>query len=337
MKAFEIREFGIENLSLQDRDKPSPGAGQVLVRMSAASLNYRDLLTVKGTYGSRLKGPLVPLSDGAGVVEQIGPGVTRFKTGDRVTPIFMQSWIAGPISHAASQSALGGALNGVLQEYAVFSEQGLVLTPAYLSDEEASALPCAAVTAWHALFEHTPIKPGDIVLVQGTGGVSLFALQFAVAAGARVILTTSDHAKAERATELGAAETINYQVHPEWHEQARDLTAGVGVDHIIEVGGSDTMPRALKAVRMGGTISVIGVLSGRESTISPAPILVNSLRLQGIYVGSRVMFENMIKFLDFAKVKPVVDRVMPWTEFPDALRVMEGRSHIGKICLTFNS
>ena len=337
MKAFEIREFGIENLSLQDREKPSPANGQVLVRMTAASLNYRDLLMVKGTYSSRLKGPLVPLSDGAGVVEQIGSGVTRFKVGDRVTPIFMQSWIAGPISYAASQSALGGALDGVLREYAVFSEHGLVPTPGYLSDEEAAALPCAAVTAWHALFEHTPIKPGDVVLVQGTGGVSLFALQFAAAAGARVILTTSDHAKARRATELGAAETINYQEHPEWHEQARDLTGGIGVDHIIEVGGSDTLPRSLKAVRTGGTVSVIGVLSGRESTVSPGPILANSLRLQGIYVGSRVMFENMIKLLDSSKIKPVIDCVMSWTEFPDALRVMEGRSHIGKICLTFAS
>jgi NADPH:quinone reductase-like Zn-dependent oxidoreductase len=335
MKSFEIQEFGIENLALVERERPRPGAGEVLVRMRAASLNYRDYMIVKGVYNPRLRRPMAPLSDGAGVVEEIGAGVTRFETGDRVAACFFQQWIEGPMTREKAASALGGAIDGVLREFAVFSEQGLVRVPECLSDEEAAALPCAAVTAWHALFEHRPMVPGETVLIQGTGGVSVFALQFAAAAGLRSIVTSSSDEKLERARKLGAGETINYKATPNWEEQARKLTGGQGVDHVIEVGGSGTLGRSLKAVRTEGTISVIGVLSGAEPSVSPREILMNSVRVQGIYVGSRVMFERMNRAIEFQKIKPVVDRVFAWTELPEALRYMESQQHFGKICLKF--
>jgi NADPH:quinone reductase-like Zn-dependent oxidoreductase len=335
MKSFEIREFGIDNLALVERDTPQPGAGEVLVRITAASLNYRDLMMVTGIYNPRLRRPMVPLSDGAGVVEEMGPGVTRFKKGDRVAACFMQKWIEGPITREKGASALGGGIDGVLREYAVFSEQGLVSIPPLLSDEEAAALPCAAVTAWHALFEHTPMAPGDSVLIQGTGGVSVFALQFAHAAGLRTIVTSSSDQKLERVNQLGASEIINYKKTPNWDEEARKLTGGHGVDHVIEVGGSNTMPRSLKAVRMEGAISVIGVLSGAELTVSPREILMNMVRVQGVYVGSRAMFERMNRAIELHALKPVIDRVFAWTEIKEALHHMQSQQHFGKICLKF--
>ena len=335
MKSFEIRDFGIENLTLVDCDVPRPGPREVLVRITAASLNYRDYKVVTGTYNPKLRRPMVPLSDCAGIVEVLGPGVIRFKAGDHVTACFMQKWIDGPPTREKSNSALGGAVDGIAREYAVFDEEGLVPMANGLSDEEAAALPCAAVTAWHALFEHTPAAPGDTVLIQGTGGVSTFALLFARAAGLRVILTSSSDEKIARARELGADETINYRQIPDWEKQARKLTDGLGVDHVIEVGGSDTLPKSLAAVRMGGAVSVIGVLSGNASTVSPVSILMNSVRVQGIYVGSRVMFERMNRAIEFHRIKPVIDKVFPWTELPDALRYLESQAHFGKICLRF--
>ena len=335
MKAFEIREFGIDNLALVERETPQVSPGHVLVKMTAASLNYRDLMVVKGQYNPRMKRPMVPLSDGVGVVEEIGPDVTRFGKGDRVAGCFMQKWIEGPITREKSNSALGGAINGVLQEYKLFSEEGLVPVPLSLSNEEAAALPCAGVTAWHALFEHTPSAPGSSVLIQGTGGVSVFALQFAKAAGLRAIVTSSSDEKLERARSMGANETINYKRNPDWEKEVRQLTGGAGVDHIIEVGGSGTLPRSLKAVRMGGTISVIGALSGAEPNVTPVDILMNSVRVQGIYVGSRLMFERLNRAIDLHAIKPVIDRTFAWTEFREALRHMEGQSHFGKICLRF--
>ncbi len=335
MKSFEIQEFGIDNLTLVDRETPQPGQGEVLVKLAAASLNYRDFMVAKGIYNPKLRRPMVPLSDGAGVVEEIGAGVTRFKKGDRVAACFMQKWIDGPVTREKGASALGGALDGVLREFAVFSEDGLVHSPGSLSDEEVAALPCAAVTAWHALFEHTPSIPGDCVLIQGTGGVSMFTLQFAKAAGLRTIITSSSDRKLERARALGASETINYKTTPNWEEEARRLTGGEGVDHVVEVGGSDTMPRSLRAVRVQGAISVIGVLSGVDATISPRSILMNSIRVQGIYVGSRAMFERMNRAIEFHRIKPVIDRVFPWIEIKDALHYMETQRHFGKICLRF--
>jgi NADPH:quinone reductase-like Zn-dependent oxidoreductase len=335
MKSFEIQEFGIDKLTLVERDTPQPGPGEVLVRMTAASLNYRDFMVAEGFYNPRLRRPMVPLSDGAGRVEEIGAGVTRFKRGERVAACFMQKWIEGPITREKTASALGGAIDGVLREYAVFSEQGLVSVPALLSDEEAAALPCAAVTAWHALFEHMPVAAGDTVLIQGTGGVSVFALQFAHTAGLRTIVTSSSDQKLERARQLGASETINYKKTRSWDEEARKLTGGRGVDHVVEVGGSDTMPRSLMAVRMEGAISVIGVLSGAEPNVSPRDILMNAVRVQGIYVGSRAMFERMNRAIELHAIKPVIDRVFAWTEIKEALHHMEGQQHFGKICLKF--
>lgn len=335
MKQFEIREFGIDKLQLVDCERPTPGFGQVLIRLTAASLNYRDLMIVEGKYNPKLRRPMIPLSDGAGVVADIGPGVTRFKAGDRVVTCFFEKWVDGEITREKGASALGGALDGVLREYAVLSEDGLVRSPESLSDVEAATLPCAALTAWNALFEEESRCPGQTILLQGTGGVSVFALQFAKAAGLRTIITSSSDEKLQHAVSLGASETINYKANPKWDEQARALTGGVGVDHVVEVGGSDTLPKSLRAVRTGGSISVIGVLSGVDPAVSPTSILMNSVRVQGIYVGSRAMFERMNRAIEFHRIKPVLDRVFPWTDYPDALRYMQTQQHFGKICLQF--
>jgi NADPH:quinone reductase-like Zn-dependent oxidoreductase len=335
LKVFEIQEFGIDHLAFVDRQKPTPGSGQVLVRMLAASLNYRDYMMVGGTYNPRLKRPLVPLSDGVGIVEEVGSGVSRVKVGDRVAASFFQKWIEGPPSKEKTSSALGGSIDGVACEYALFSEDGLVQAPASLSDEEVATLPCAAVTAWHALFGHAGMVPGDTVLLQGTGGVSIFALQFAVLAGLRTIITSSHDEKLAHARKLGAHETINYKTTPDWQEVARKLTGGNGVDHVIEVGGSDTLARSLKALRVYGAISVIGVLGGAEAAVAPTPLLVLSARVQGIFVGSRSMFEQMNKAIEFHKMKPVVDKTFAFAELKEALRYMESQKHFGKICLKF--
>lgn len=337
MKCFEIQQFGVDHLVLIEHEKPVPGPGQVLVKLAAASLNYRDLLVVRGHYNPKMKLPMIPLSDGAGVVEAVGAGVDRFAPGDRVAGIFMQGWQDGRIDRQKAATALGGAIPGILREWMVFDQAGLVKTPAHLTAIEAATLPCAALTAWHALFERASLLPGEVVLVQGTGGVSLFALQFAKTAGCRVIVTSSSDEKLARARLLGADETINYKANPEWDDAARKLTAGVGVDHVVEVGGADTLPRSLKAVRMGGTVSVIGVLSGAANAVNPSSVLMNSLRIQGIYVGSRGMFERMNRAFTAHDLKPVVDRVFPYTECADALRYMESQRHFGKICLAFDA
>lgn len=336
MKSISIQEFGIDNLAIVERDTPRPGAKEVLVKMTAASLNYRDYMVATGVYNPKMKRPMVPLSDGAGVVEEVGSEVSRFKKGDRVAACFMQTWIEGPPTKQKGSSALGGAIDGVLREYAVFHEEGLVSSPASLSDIEVAALPCAAVTAWHALFEHAPGAPGDTILLLGTGGVSMFALQFAVAAGLRTIITSSSDDKLARARSLGAAETINYKITPKWDEEARRRTNEEGVDHVIEVGGSNTMPLSLRAVRTNGVMSVIGVLSGVEPSVSPTSILMNSVRVRGIYVGSRTMFERMNRAIEFHRIKPVIDKVFPWTEIKEALHYMESQQHFGKICLSFS-
>ena len=335
MKVFEIQEFGIDQLALVEREKPVPGPSQALVRMLAASLNYRDYMMVGGTYNPRLKRPVVPLSDGVGVVEEVGSAVTRVKKGDRVAASFFQKWIEGPPSKEKVQSALGGGINGVACEYAVFSEEGLVPAPASLSDEEVASLPCAAVTAWHALFGYAGNVPGDTVLLQGTGGVSIFALQFAVLAGLRTIITSSSDEKLALAKKLGAHETINYKTTPNWDEAARKLTGGEGVDHVIEVGGSGTLARSMKALRIHGAISVIGVLGGADAAITPVSLLANSTRIQGIFVGSRSMFEQMNRAIELHKLKPVVDQTFEWTYLKEALRYMESQRHFGKICLKF--
>jgi NADPH:quinone reductase-like Zn-dependent oxidoreductase len=334
MKAYEIRGgFGLDNLTRCERPDPEPGPFQVRVRVKATSLNYRDLMMVKGQYNPRQKLPLVPNSDGAGVVDAVGPGVTRVKPGDRVMGLFSQSWLGGEPTRTAQAHTLGGPLDGALADTLLLHEDGALPTPAYLSDEEASTLPCAAVTAWSALVTQGGLKAGDTVLLQGTGGVSLFALQIARLFGARVLLTSSKDDKLARAKELGAHEGINSVTTPDWDKAARALTGGVGVDHVVEVGGAGTLERSLRAVRMGGTVSVIGVLSGGSGHVPVTPILMGQLRVQGIFVGHRPSFEALLRAFNLHGVRPVVDRVFPFAEARAAFEHLERGAHFGKVVI----
>jgi NADPH:quinone reductase-like Zn-dependent oxidoreductase len=333
MKVYEVRgSFGIENLVIAERPQPVPGHGEVVVKVRAASVNYRDLLVVKGLYNPRLPLPRIPFSDGAGEVIAVGSGVSRVKEGDRVAGIFMQKWLSGELTEAGVKSALGGEIDGMLAEYAVLPEEGVVHLPDHLSYEEAATLPCAAVTAWHAVIE-TGVKPGDTVLVLGTGGVSVFALQFARLAGAQVIATSGSDAKIDKAIQLGAAQGINYKAVPDWGGRVRELTDGKGVDLVVEVGGAGTLPQSIKAVRIGGRISLIGVLTGNTGEVNPLPLVMKKVRLQGILVGSREMFESMNRAISKTRLSPVIDRVFPFEEVGEALRTMERGAHFGKICI----
>jgi NADPH:quinone reductase-like Zn-dependent oxidoreductase len=332
MRAYEIKKFGIDDLLLAERPEPQPGFGQVLVKVRAVSLNFRDLMVVKGQYNPKLKMPMIPCSDGAGEIVAVGEGVTRVKTGERVCGIFMQGWQAGDISETASRTAMGGAIDGVLAEFVVLNQEGVVPIPEHLTFEEAATLPCAAVTAWHALVTCGQLRAGDTVLTLGTGGVSIFALQFGVMAGARVVATSSSDEKLARVKSMGAWEVINYKATPDWEEQARKLT-GAGVDHVVEVGGSGTLMKSLRAVRMGGTVSVIGALSGGGSEVSPVPILMKTVKLQGIYVGSREMFEAMNRAIVAHRMKPVVDRVFAFEEAREAMHYMGSGAHFGKVVI----
>src|SRR4051812_3761091 len=332
MKAYELRGFNLDSIVLADRPDPKPGPFEVSVRVRAVSLNFRDLLVAKGLYDPKMPLPAVPCSDGAGEVAAVGAGVTRVKVGDRGCGIFMQEWLAGRITDAASGSALGAGGPGMLAEQVVLHEDGVVRFPAHLSFEEAATLPCAAVTAWHALVTAGGIKAGDTVLTQGTGGVSIFALQFARLNGASVIATSSSDAKLARVLEMGASSGINYKSNPDWEKKVLELTGGVGVDRVIEVGGSGTLPRSLKAVKLAGTISLIGILTG-VGEFNPLPVLMKAVRVQGIFVGSRAMFEAMNRAIALHQLKPVVDRVFPFREAREALRYMESGSHFGKIAI----
>lgn len=336
MKAFEIQnKFGLDSLTLTERPDPKPSYGQVLIKLRSLSLNYRDLMVVKGLYNPKLPLPLIPFSDGVGEVVAVGEGVTRVNIGDRVAGIFFQKWLAGELTAEKAESALGGAIEGMLAEYVVLHEDGVVRVPEHLSDEEAASLPCAAVTAWNALFTSGSLKAGDTVLIQGTGGVSIFALQFALLAGARVIATSSSDEKLERVLQLGASDGINYKQTPDWSKKVRELTAGDGVDYVVEVGGAGTLSESLRAVRYGGQISLIGVLTGGSAEINTASILMKNVKVQGIYVGSREMFEAMNSAIALHKLHPVCDRVFDFHEAPEALKYMETGSHFGKICIRF--
>lgn len=335
MKVYEIQgAFGLDNLKLAGRPDPTPAHGQVVVKFKAFSLNFRDLMLVKGTYNPKLKLPRIPVSDGTGEIVAVGHGVTRVKPGDRVTTLFMQKWLDGEPNIEKGKSALGGSIDGVLAEYAVLDADGVVPIPEHLSFEEAATLPCAALTAWHALITEGTIKPGDVVLTQGTGGVSIFALQFAKLAGARLIITSSSNAKLQRAAELGADEGINYVENKDWDARALELTGGVGVDHVVELGGSGTLNKSLKAVRMGGRISVIGALTGGSGDVATVLILMKNIRVQGIFVGSREMFEAMNRAISLYKVKPLIDRIFPFSDAVEAFRYLESGAHFGKICIS---
>ena len=335
MKAYEYRQFGFENLVPVERDRPQPGLAEVVVKFHAASLNYRDLLFARGTYNPKARFPVVPLSDGAGEVVATGAEVTRWKVGDRVCPIFMQGWIDGERSPEKARTALGaGDRDGVLREYAAFHESGLVRIPDTLSFEEAATLPCAAVTAWNALVHVGHVRAGDTVLTLGTGGVSVFAVQIARMHGARVIATSSSDEKLARARQLGAEETINYETTPDWDKEVLRLTGGIGADHIVEVGGPGTLARSVNAARMGGVVAVIGVLASGGG-FDPVRILMKSLRLQGIFVGSRQMFDDLNRAIILNRLKPAIDKTFAFAQAREALEYLASGSHFGKIVLKF--
>ena len=334
MKAYEVQQFGIEHLALVEREVPEPRANEVLVQFRAASLNYRDLMVVAGTYNPRMKMPAVPLSDGAGEITAIGESVTKWKVGDRVMPIFAQRWIDGDTSEEKRRTSLGAGAqwDGVLREFGTFDQEGLVRIPDHLSFEEAATLPCAALTAWHALAVSGRLKAGDTVLTLGTGGVSIFALQFAKLFSARVISTTGSDEKAGKLGELGADDIINYRAREDWDKAVLDLTSKNGVDHVVEVGGSGTLGKSLAAVRLGGHVAMIGALTG-PGDFNPVTVFMKAVRLQGIFTGSRTMFEEMVRAIEVAKLKPVVDRVFGFDEAREAMQYMESGAHFGKVVI----
>ncbi len=331
MKLWTIPAFGIDNLALQDVPIPEPAPGQVLVEVHACSLNYRDLMTVTGEYNPRLHLPRVPLSDGAGVVHAVGEDVADLRRGDRVAGIFMQNWLDGAPTAAKYKGALGGDIDGMAAQYVALPAAGVVRVPEYLSFAEAATLPCAAVTAWSALHKAGGITTGSTVLIQGTGGVSVAALQLAKAMGARVLGTSSSDAKLARAGELGLDAGVNYRTRPDWDVWAQEQTGGAGVDLVVEVGGTGTFPQSLQAARIGGAVAIIGVLSQSDKPADIRVILRKQLRVQGIYVGSRMDFEAMNRALENARIRPVIDREFALEELPEAFRTMQSASHFGKL------
>ena len=335
MLAYEIQnDGGIDALRTAERPSPEPGPEQIKVRLAASSINYRDLNTVRYPGRLGLQFPRIPNSDGAGEVMEVGALVKSFAVGDRVAGCFFQDWEAGGVSPAVMASALGGPIDGVLAEEVVLNQRGAVRVPDHLSDAEAATLPCAALTAWHALVVKGGLKAGDTVLLLGTGGVSLFALQFAALHGARVIVTSKSDDKLARARDMGAWATVNYVTHPDWESEVVRLTGGLGVDHVVEVGGGGTLEKSIEATRVGGHIALIGVLT--MGSINPMPLLRKSIRLNGIYVGSKAMFEDMNAAMDVAGLRPVIDRTFPFAAAPDAFRHMEAAGHFGKIVIEFD-
>src|SRR5580692_1017712 len=329
MRVWQISSFGIDSLEFVERPTPSPGTGEVLVRVGAISFNYRDLLMVKGLYNPKMKLPRIPVSDGAGEVVAVGDGVSQWKPGDRVAGIFMQNWLDGPPTAGKSRGALGGDIDGMLAEYVVLKETGLVRIPDHLSFQEAATLPCAAVTAWNAL-SYGDIKPGSTVLIQGTGGVSIFALQFAKLRGARVLGTSSSDEKLARAAEMGLDAGLNYRENPDWERWAVEQNGGEGVDLVVEVGGAGTLGRSLRAVRTGGVVAQIGVLSDGAEPLPIPLILHKMIRLQGIYVGSRRDFIEMNRAISLAELRPVGEE-FDWHQAREALDRMEEAGHFGKL------
>ena len=332
MHAWQFASFGIDSLEFAERPAPQPDPGEVLIRVHAISINYRDLLMVKGLYNPKLKLPRIPCSDGAGEVAAVGQGVTRWKTGDRVAGIFMQNWLDGPLTPAKSKGALGGDIDGMLAEYVVLRDTGLVRLPEHLSFAEGATLPCAAVTAWNALAAGS-LKPGATVLILGTGGVSIFALQLAKMMGLRVLGISGSDQKLERARSLGLDAGINYRETPAWDRWALEQTGGEGVDLVVEVGGVGTLSRSLGAIRMGGVIAQIGVLAGNAEPLPLALILHKQARIQGIYVGSRKNFEEMNKAITLTGLRPVAE-IFPWSMAREVMARMESASHFGKLVLT---
>jgi len=323
----------LSSLCVETCETPVPGPRQVLIKVHAVSLNYRDHAVVSGKYfGGVLQRDTVPLSDGAGEVVAVGDDVTRFKVGDRVIGCFFQGWIDG-VPEASDLQALGSPLDGMLSEFVALDEAGVVACPPHLDDAEASTLPCAGVTAWNALQVSGRIRPGDTALLLGTGGVSVFGLQFARMSGAQTIITSSSDEKLERARSLGADATINYRSTPDWDEAVLEITNGRGVDHVLEVGGAGTLARSFRAVGFRGRVSLIGVLAGREGDTNPHPLMLKNASLTGIFVGSRAMFEQMNKAIAANEMRPVVDRIFAFDEARDAYAHQLAGDHFGKVVI----
>jgi len=339
MRALNVAApWGLDAIKVVELPAPTPGPGQVLVRMKAVSLNYRDLLMIQGMYGrgaASTTDVITPFSDGCGVVEAVGAGVTRFKAGDRVATLFFQGWVSGPPTLEKVMTALGFPIPGAGSELQTFSQEGLSKVPDFLTDHEVATLPCAALTAWRGLFVDASLDPGDTVVLQGTGGVSVFGLQFAHEAGLRTLITSSSDEKLARAKALGADHLVNYKAEPAWSKPVRKATDGRGADFIMEVGGGGTIQESMKAVRIGGHIAIIGVVAGAGEPFNPASLIGNSAKLQGLSVGSRDMFEAMCRMIDLRKIRPVVDKVFPFTEARAAFAAMAAGEHFGKIVLEF--
>lgn len=332
VKAWQIvSDGGIDGLSLADVAITAPGPGEIRVRMRASAINFRDLMTVKDPVSRGLPYPRVPNSDGAGDVIAVGPGVTQFKVGDRVASCFFRRWIDGPCSMEAMNSALGGALDGVMAEEVNLLADGAVSIPPHLSYIEAASLPCAGLTAWNAVVECGRVKAGDTVLLLGTGGVSIFGLQFARMHGAKTIITSSSDEKLARARELGATATVNYRANPDWEKAVVEANGGKGVDLVVEVGGAGTLPKSIAATRIAGTIALIGVLKGGQ--IDPAQFMRRSIRMQGIYVGSRRMFGDMNRAIEANGLRPVIDKRFVFSDARSAYKAMERAGHFGKIVI----
>ena len=332
MKIITTLGDGIEALKLSETATPKPKAGEILVKMTAVSLNFRDLLVVKGIEHWKPATARIPFSDGVGEVVAVGENVTRVNIGDCVAGIFLPKWLDGELTPEKYVMPLGGAaVDGVLAEFIVFSENAVVKIPRNLTDVEGAALPVAAVTAWHAVSRRSRIQRGETVLIQGTGGVSLFALQFVNALGGKPIITSSSDKKLERAKELGAIGTINYKKFPNWDEKVVELTDGKGVDHVIEVVGGENLNLSLNAVKLSGTISFIGLLAGLSAPINTYQFVSKNVKIHGIETGSREFFEEMNSFIEQNQIKPVIDKTFGFAEVKDALKHLESGSHFGKI------
>lgn len=336
MKIMQIQDsWSPDNIRLAERPRPEVGPDEVLLQMEAASLNYRDYVMARGGYGRRGGAlPLVPVSDGAGRVVAVGPGVSRVAVGDLVCPLWAQTWLSGPFREGYWAGILGGPRDGAMQEFMVLSQAGAVRAPRHLDAVQAATLPCAAVTAWNAVVAQGEVKAGDVVLVQGTGGVSLFALLFAKMHGARVIATSSSDAKLERVSAMGADHVVNYKTNPDWHKVAREVTNGVGVDLVVEVAG--TLDASVRAVRTSGTVALIGVLAGATAQLGLGAVVTQNIRLQGVTVGSRDLFEEMVRAMELHGTEPPIDdRRFAFEEVGEAIKALPAGQHFGKVCSRF--
>lgn len=333
MRVWELTSHdGIDGLRMADRPSPEPGPGEIRVRISANSINYRDLSTLENSEARGIRFPFVPNSDGAGVISAVGAGAP-FREGDRVTSCFFEDWVSGEISQQAMDSALGGARPGILAEEIVLPAGGVIPTPEHLTDIEAATLPCAALTAWHALTLPRPVRAGETVLLLGTGGVSVFAQQFCRIMGARTIVTSSSDAKLAQMKELGANETVNYRTRQDWDQAVLDLTGGKGVDRTVEVGGPGTFDRSVNGTRVGGIIGLIGILTGPAGSVHPTAVMRKSITVRGIYVGSRAMFTEMNRAIELHGLKPVIDTTFDFADAPDAYHAMRAAGHFGKLAI----